>query len=73
MDNETIRYHLRGYPLDGLDAQNLQQGRITRQLLGEVMRRHNITADTGQVLYLANDLNDMIEAAKALEDVGDVR
>ena len=59
-------YHLRGFPLDGLDLENLRIGRITRIVMYEVLVRHKVHANVDDAMMLADELNYMIEAARVL-------
>ena len=71
MDIEQAKYVLRGFPLNGLDVRNLQLGRITRIAMREVLTRvsqqHGIQCTGLAVsLRLADELNDLLEAARAV-------
>ena len=59
-------YHLRGFPLDGIDVENLRIGRITRIVMYEVLVRHKVHANVDDARMLADELNSMIEAAAVL-------
>ena len=59
-------YHLRRFPLDGIDVDNLRIGRITKLVMYEVLVRHKVHANVDDARMMADELNYMIEAAAVL-------
>jgi len=49
--------------LSDVDRSNLRLGRVTRQALWEAARRQGICMGGEHILRLADELNDMLEAA----------
>jgi len=66
MTPHEAKHHLRGFPLDGIDVENLWIGRITRLVMFEALGRHKICANAHEAMMLADELNYMIEAARVL-------
>ena len=66
MTPHEAKHHLRRFPLDGIDVENLRIGRITRIVMYEVLVRHKVHGNMHDAMMLADELNDMIEAAAVL-------
>ena len=63
MDSSRRAHILRD--LDDISIDNLRMGRVTRQAVQEACRRKEITLSLGERLGLANELSDMIDAARS--------